>query len=32
MFDNNRLKDVLVHYKQDFVSKQWGEENTNGKP
>lgn len=26
MFDKLRLKDVLVKYKQDFVSKQWGNE------
>ena len=26
MFDYVRLKKVLVQYKQDFVSKQWGEE------
>ena len=26
MFDHFRLKDVLVQYKQNFVSKQWGEE------
>jgi len=26
MFDKFRLKDVLVSYKQNFVSKQWGEE------
>lgn len=26
MFDQFRLKDVLVAYKQNFVSKQWGEE------
>ena len=26
MFDRFRLKDVLVQYKQNFVSKQWGEE------
>ena len=26
MFDQYRLKDVLVAYKQNFVSKQWGEE------
>lgn len=27
MFDKFRLKDVLVKYKQDFVSTQWGNEN-----
>lgn len=32
MFDKFRLKDVLAHYKQNFVSTQWGNENTNGKP
>lgn len=26
MFDQFRLKDVLVAYKQNFVSKQWGDE------
>lgn len=26
MFDSMRLKEVLVAYKQNFVSKQWGEE------
>ena len=26
MFDRFRLKDVLVQYKQNFISKQWGEE------
>ena len=26
MFDQYRLKDVLVSYKQNFVSKQWGDE------
>lgn len=26
MFDQSKLADVLVAYKQDFVSKQWGEE------
>lgn len=26
MFDQFRMKDVLVAYKQNFVSKQWGEE------
>ena len=26
MFDQSRLMDVLVAYKQNFVSKQWGEE------
>lgn len=26
MFDQIRLKDVLVEYKQNFVSRQWGEE------
>ena len=26
MFDKFRLKDVLVKYKQDFVSTQWGNE------
>ena len=26
MIDRFRLKDVLVQYKQNFVSKQWGEE------
>lgn len=26
MIDHFRLKDVLVQYKQNFVSKQWGEE------
>ena len=26
MFDQFRLKDVLVAYKQNFVAKQWGEE------
>lgn len=26
MFDKFRLKDVLVNYKQDFVSTQWGNE------
>ena len=26
MIDRFRLKDVLVRYKQNFVSKQWGEE------
>lgn len=26
MFDQIRLKDVLVEYKQNFVSKQWGNE------
>ena len=26
MFDITKLKDVLVAYKQNFVSRQWGEE------
>ena len=26
MFDKFRLKDVLAHYKQNFVSTQWGNE------
>ncbi len=26
MFDQFRLKDVLVRYKQDFVSMQWKNE------
>ena len=26
MFDQSRLMDVLIAYKQNFVSKQWGEE------
>lgn len=26
MFDQSKLADVLVSYKQNFVSKQWGEE------
>ena len=26
MFDMMKLKDVLVAYKQNFVSKQWGDE------
>ena len=26
MFDQFRLKDVLVAYKQNFVAKQWGDE------
>lgn len=26
MYDKNRLKDVLIQYKLNFVSKQWGEE------
>lgn len=26
MFDKFRLKDVLVKYKQNFVSTQWGNE------
>ena len=26
MFDQSKLADVLVAYKQNFVSKQWGEE------
>ena len=26
MFDQFRLKDVLAHYKQNFVSTQWGNE------
>ena len=26
MFDLFRLKDVLVEYKQNFVSRQWGNE------
>lgn len=26
MFDQFRLKDVLVSYKKNFVSKQWGDE------
>ena len=26
MFDHFRLKDALVEYKQNFVSKQWGNE------
>lgn len=26
MFDKSRLKDVLVQYKKDFVSTQWGDE------
>lgn len=26
MFNRFRLKDVLVQYQQDFISKQWGEE------
>ena len=26
MFDKFRLKDILVKYKQDFVSTQWGNE------
>ena len=26
MFNHNRLKDVLVEYKRNFVSKQWGDE------
>ena len=26
MIDRFRLKDVLAQYKQNFVSKQWGEE------
>lgn len=26
MFDRTRLKEVLVQYKQSFVSKQWGDE------
>ena len=26
MFDREKLNDVLVEYKQNFVSKQWGEE------
>ncbi|HHT14303.1 MAG TPA: AAA domain-containing protein [Clostridiales bacterium] len=26
MFDQNRLKDVLVQYKQDFVAAQWNNE------
>lgn len=26
MFDQNRLKDVLVQYKQDFVATQWNNE------
>ena len=32
MFDHSKLADALVAYKQNFVAKQWGEENTNGKP
>lgn len=32
MFDQSKLADVLVSYKQNFVSKQWGEENTSGRP
>lgn len=32
MFDITKLKDVLVAYKQNFVSRQWGEENTSGRP
>lgn len=26
MFEESRLQEVLVKYKQDFISKQWGEE------
>ena len=26
MFNQYRLKEVLAEYKQNFVSKQWGEE------
>lgn len=26
MFDKFRLKDVLVQYKKDFVTTQWGNE------
>lgn len=26
MFDRTRLKEVLIQYKQSFVSKQWGDE------
>lgn len=32
MFEQFRLTEVLVQYKQNFVSKLWGEENINGKP
>jgi hypothetical protein len=32
MFDSMRLKEVLVAYKQNFVSKHGAKKNTNGKP